>query len=125
MLLETIIGLHLYTYHFDRKVGLNDQTPGAYVALHVDDSPCMPSAGYYRNSESGNSVWAGCTFQYSYARLTVGVVGGYKSGSTLLVIPSVAIPVTQKTNFTIGYVPDPNRYKNSSDGVHFTIEYKF
>ena len=126
MLLESlIIGAHLHTYHIDRSKGFIDETPGIYASAKFDVMPCDISAGVYSNSEGGVSPWAGCTFKFTkreLLRLTVGYVGGYKKGGTILLLPSVLVPLNQQVGVSIGYVPKAN--KTASDGIHFTIEYK-
>lgn len=126
MLIESlVIGLHLHTHHLDRSKGFIDETPGVYATVDIKNYPCSPSAGIYNNSEGGVSPWIGCTSYFDEKkifRLTYGVVGGYKGGTSLLLLPSVSIPLNKQIGVGIGYVPKAN--KNASDGIHFTIEYR-
>lgn len=81
------LGLHLGTYHFDRERGYEELNPGVYA---VYDGW---TAGAYRNSEHGTSVYAGYTFRRVLGTpvdVTAGVVR-YGAWGPLLV-PSYKLP---------------------------------
>lgn len=118
MLENLIIGLNLYTVHFDESKGFNNVNPGAYISYRMP--VCYPVLGVYRNSERGTSAFAACRFSYGPFRLDVGAVTGYASRPiNPLLVPSVAIPIGEKTTFNVGAIPINN------GGVHFSIERVF
>ncbi len=122
MLENLIVGLNLYTAHFDESKGFNNVNPGIYVSYRMP--VCDPVLGVYRNSERTTSVFAACRISRGIFRLDVGVVGGYASRSiNPLIIPSVAIPLQSlglgKTSLNVGVIPIKD------GGVHFSIERGF
>lgn len=118
MLENLIVGLNLYTAHFDESKGFNNVNPGIYVSYRMP--VCDPVLGVYRNSERGTSAFAACRFSYGPFRLDLGAVTGYASRPVNpLLIPSVAIPLGEKITFNVGVIPIKD------GGVHFSIERGF
>lgn len=118
MLENLIVGLNLYTVHFDESKGFNNVNPGIYVSYRMP--VCDTVLGVYRNSERGASAFAACRFSYGPFRLDLGAITGYASRPiNPLLIPSVAIPLGGKTTFNIGVIPIKN------GGLHFSIEKGF
>lgn len=118
MLENLVVGLNLYTAHFDESKGFNNVNPGIYVSYRMP--VCDPVMGVYRNSERKTSAFAACRFSRGPFRVDVGVVGGYASRPiNPLVIPSVAVPLGEKTTFNVGVIPIKD------GGIHFSVERGF
>jgi hypothetical protein len=79
-----ILGLHLGTYHTDRSTRYEEFNPGIYARCD------RVAGGAYRNSEGGNSAYAGFVFDrvVGPVDVTAGVVLGYRRGARPLLIPS-------------------------------------
>lgn len=109
---DTIIGIHLYTYHFSGNY--NNYNPGAYV-VHKNIV-----AGAYYNSEKAWSAYGGYVFKEVFNSpidVTVGLVTGYKDYKVLpLIIPSIR--VFDHLRFSL--VPN---IRKDGWGVHFSLEF--
>lgn len=100
------IGVHVATYHTDRKTKYNEFNPGMYIMYDG------ATAGFYKNSEGGNSWYAGVTLPVWKIDFTMGIVTGYKRGSTPMVVPSYKF---EKTGTRIAFIPP---VAGISGGVH-------
>lgn len=107
------IGIHLYTWHFDKGAGYNNYNPGIYAEK---DNVVV---GIYYNSERNTSVYGGYIFKSVLGTpidLVLGIVTGYRQEPFLpLVIPSVKI-----SDFRISIVPNTEK---SGWGMHFSYEF--
>lgn len=65
-----IVGKHVFTIH-EPGAGLNDSNPGSWIRL-----ACF-AGGYYNNSYSRRSVWAGLACDWNGVTYSAGVVTGY------------------------------------------------
>lgn len=108
-----LVGLHLATYHFERKEDFNEINPGAYVECDGW------TAGHYRNSERSDSTYAGYTFHYGRFAITTGVITGYKAGTMPMVIPSVSVT----KNVRIAFLPPVPKATINTMGIHLMIEH--
>ena len=105
------IGLHLGTYHFDRKAGFNNANPGIYA--NCDNIV----AGVYYNSLRKPSVYAGYAFHLGPVDVLVGAVSGYTANHlTPMVIPSYRFTNGVRINLI------PKAVKHGG-GVHLSYEF--
>lgn len=123
------LGMHLGSIH-DRG-DYNNVNPGLYVRSGGW------TGGIYRNSLRKTSIYGGYTFDYDTpslplvktVSLTVGVVSGYPNkikGTklSLMLAPSVKIPLTQETSLRLTVLPRFKAY-NEATAYHFSIEKSF
>lgn len=107
---ETTVGVHLYTYHIEPRMGYNNVNPGLYV---VQDGK---TAGVYLNSERRLSTYVGWTLQHGGWGLTLGAVAGYRAAHVLpLVVPSYRIG-----NVRVSALLPPGK---ENWGVHISTEF--
>jgi hypothetical protein len=116
------VGIHLVSAH--QHGGMNNINPGIYARL--DNGA---TAGFYRNSYSRWSVYAGYSMETPKwhglsAALTVGAVSGYPAASVMaLAVPSVAY--TQgEYSARLAIVPKPPTHGTSAS-VHLMVERHF
>ena len=125
-MLDLIVGLHLYTSHFNQDAGYNNVNPGIYVSADVG-TVCRPSGGYYFNSERKDSFWSGCTFvagEENQYRLVVGAVTGYKNQTVApMILPQYVKRVAG--DFAVGVALIPPVKIADGGGLHCTIERNF
>jgi hypothetical protein len=126
MILECCIavGVHIATYHFDRRSGYNEFNPGAYV--RVD----RWQLGAYRNSNStriladnADAAKYSVYGTYSFAllqrtTLDVGVATGYNKA----VVPVAVITYNFDAGPRAGLIPSSP--KGGSGGVHVAHEWR-
>lgn len=123
-----IVGLDLYSHHFDATKGFENVTPGVYASFDprpTGDLRCAPTFGTYKNSERGLSVHGGCAFAFGrYFRVYAGVVTGYKAGPLPLLLPSAIVPLWKNdTNLSVSFLPKMD--SGGSAVLHFGLERKF
>lgn len=117
------VGLHLHTLHDNNN--FCNSTPGVYAKFSNG-----LTVGTYKNSECNNySAYAGVTFEHAVTAnvsvaVTAGVVTGYRLSPVLpLLVPSVAVDITNNTAVRLTFIP-----KIAADGanaVNFAIERRF
>jgi hypothetical protein len=103
---DTEMGLHIATYHTDRSTKYNEFNPGFYV-MHKG-----ATAGFYKNSEGGNSWYIGTTLPVWKFDVLIGMVQGYKRGSTPMLVPSYKF---ESTGIRLAFIPP---VAGISGGVH-------
>ena len=111
---ETTVGVHLATYHADRKAGYDEINPGVYV-MHN-----QYTAGVYHNSEGHTSIYAGYTIPVWKFDVTVGAVSGYQRGLTALVIPSIKTPWY---GLRVAFLPPVPNAKNNTMAIHLMKDF--
>lgn len=111
---ETTYGMHLATYHADRKAGYDEINPGVYV-MHN-----QYTAGIYHNSEGRTSYYAGYTVPVWKFDVTMGVVAGYARGLTPLLIPSIKTPWY---GLRIAFLPPVPSAKNNTMALHLMKDF--
>ena len=105
------VGLHLATYHFDRNRGYEEFNPG--VAVTCDDK----TAGVYRNSEGGTSVYAAKVFRpVRHVDLALGLVAGYERSSVL----PLAVPSVKFGQHRLSYLAP---FKGHRGAIHYSLEF--
>ena len=111
---DLTIGVHAYTYHFDKSQNYNNYNPGLYLEYQGW------IAGAYYNSERAPSAYAGYTFKAvfgSWIDVTVGAVTGYERAAVLpLVVPS--IKVWDHVRFSLLLPPEKTGW-----GLHVSFEF--
>ena len=107
------VGLHLATYHFDRKADFNETNLGGYVVCD------QWVAGAYRNSERGDSAYAGYTYTLGPVDVVVGVVTGYARGPMPMVLPSVKVA----KHVRVTLLPPVPKATINTMGLHLSVEY--
>lgn len=116
---DGVVGLHLASAH--SRGGYEAATVGMYVQHDG------LTAGVLRNSYGRMSAYAGWTLQTADARwaVTVGAVTGYPARRvSLLVAPSVRLPLAEGWAARLAYLPKPPQV-GSSAALHLSIERAF
>jgi hypothetical protein len=109
------LGLHVGSWH-DRP-GFNNVNPGLYW-VHGG-----AVVGAYRNSERGNSAYAGRVFESGPFSLVAGVVVGYKRRPVMpMLLPSVRVG-NDDLAARISVIPAVE--KKGTTVLHLSLETKF
>lgn len=117
---DDVVGLHLVSAH--SRPGFEAANPGLY--LKRDDGL---TAGVLRNSYGRTSVYAGWTLETADGRLalTVGAITGYPARSvSLLVAPSVRMPLAEGWAARVTFLPKPPKV-GSASALHLSVERAF
>lgn len=110
-----VIGMHIGTYHFDRKANFNEANPGIYA--NCDNIV----AGVYYNSLRKASGYAGYTFHLGPVDVMVGAATGYENQHgngplAPMIIPSVKLGQHVRVNLI------PLTVKRGG-GVHLSYDF--
>lgn len=110
------IGLHLGTYHLNRDRAYNEFNPGIYAMCDGW------TAGYYRNSFSRNTVYAGHTWERGPFSLTAAAATGYRRGIKVggEYVSAMVVPGFKVGAVRIGVIPPVGRIDG---GIHFALEF--
>ena len=109
------VGIHLGTKHAPGS-GYQDFNPGAYIVWQSG-----ATLGAYRNSEGAGSVYAGWTWERGPFGLSAFAVTGYRRGAVVPgLVPSVRLPLGEKTGARISYILAPEKRDRA---VHLSVEF--
>lgn len=121
-LTPAILGLSLYTHHFNPSPEISNSTPGIYLR-----TGCGLTLGEYKNSFGGKSHLLGWTGEQGPWGLTLGAITGYAQGTIPAVLPSVAFsPLPSSPSLRIrltALLPAPK--VNKHPGIHLSTEWRF
>jgi hypothetical protein len=109
---DTVVGVHIGTYHLDRDGGANDFNPGAY--LQVDGV----IGGLYYNSRRKNSFYGGYTYRWGSGfqpAVTLGAVTGYDTLLRPVLLASVRVG-----HVRFAFIPP---VAGISGGIHVSTEF--
>lgn len=125
----TVVGVHVATYHDNGPY--ENFNPGLYVAHR------NWTAGFYHNSTRRTSFYGGYTWQWQAPRwplidayaITAAVANGYpntieKTDLSVLLIPSVRVPLSASTGLRFTFLPYVRKY-NPATSIHFSVERRF
>jgi hypothetical protein len=118
LLTSLIVSVHLLSLH--DAPGFQAVTPG----LSIREPETGLTVGILKNSEGGDSVFAGKLMEHKNYGLFIGAITGYKSASVLpMVVPSYKINLANDVNLRFSYLAKVN--SNGANAIHFSIEKKF
>ena len=112
-LMACVIGMHVATYHVDRKANYNEANLGTYIECEGW------TAGSYRNSEATDSTYGGYTAHWGRFSVTTGLITGYSRGLTPMLIPSVRLT----DHVRLAILPPVPKAKVDTSGIHLMVEY--
>ena len=114
------VGLHLASKH--DKPGFNDTNPGVYLRNRGGYT-----VGTVYNSVDRQAFYAGYTFSRNLGKtevaVTVGGITGYSLPVTPMIVPSVAVSITENLRVRFNYLA--KIHIDGANALHLAIERKF